>query len=425
MRFDDSNSLSLKARKNLYRSLDLRGNPFNPGELRGEQLSLLVGRQKEAGAVINALADDANALIYGLKGVGKSTFLNFINATLKNDRIIVTSVEGIPHERSFFLNILECLLRENMFEAEIQSEEDQDIHLDPLMPLGQWQIIRASLDAEKMFGFKSHYKQKIKRKPSLFETLKKKIEKYRRASAVYTTHDIVADIKNLSKTYSHDFPIVVCVDNFHKIAALKSTVMTFQETLAKEMFSQEIKFVVAGTPATFKSIEHGSSLLDRFPSGAQIALKPLNVENVRLLIQKRIDAYRLSRAEKVLSFDDEAIDLIAKLSDGYPRRVVDACNACLRFCVEKSKLRVTEEIAHKTLKNLGLLIPQKIYSSLSRETRDVYKTLLSMQPTGPAELANEIGKSKSTIFHHLKILVDAGLVKKTPWGEYRVSQKSL
>jgi type II secretory pathway predicted ATPase ExeA len=364
-----------------YKKAGLEYNPFTPDPLIEDNLSLFVGREKELERATNAIAKRKNVIISGWKGMGKTSFLSYLKAKVKSEKIMVSSMLATSEERPFFLSLLSGIFRENPI-----FKEDKVVSL-----------------------------------------IKENLRTYWKSPVAYPINLILEDILELIEHYRVvDFPLVVFIDEVQKLA-LPRAKHDLQVTLCDLMFKPNFVFVCAGMTSFFKMMEEpDAALADRFTPEGDIVLTPIKEKETKALIQRRLDEVRINQEETIQPFSSEVISLIHKYSQGNPRHIVNLSELILDSYIDEGE--ITKETVKNSAARLNLLFAQRALDQLSEETQEVFRAIADLSAGSPTSLSKAIGKPPSTIQYHLNTLKQAGLLVtkgKPPTTKYYIREEDI
>lgn len=351
-----------------YESIGLHRNPFFQNPLTETELHLWIGRDDEINKVVNKVGEERNVFICGLKGIGKTTMLNYFKNIAKKDKILVTSVYKCgTEERKFFLALLKNLLNDNKI-----------------------------LDTEN-------------RQSKRLQDMASKVERYEKAPATYSTSTIIEDIYEAIRYYQKseefkDFPLMVFVDEFQTV--LKSH-NTFISILCNMMFERNFIFVCAGLPTYYKDLNRNNEPLDdRFDY--TLSLRPLTVKETKDLITVRLKDVLIRKNTKLpFVLCDDDYEKINECSEGNPRTINTISEALLEDYLLKGKINVAK-IANK----LNLTIEQKLLDKFHPKTQEIFLLMRkNKKPIMLCDLSHMSGYPRTTVHHHLNVLRQHGLIE--------------
>ena len=350
-----------------YEKIGLRFNPFLPDPLTEDDVEkLMVGREKELDACYKAIADESNILIYGLKGVGKTTLLNYLKVKSKKQNLLISYLTMPKTLRKFLISLLLGLIKENPEPDNMDATTYHKIIRD----LDLYSSIPSAL-------------------PII--TLEKYIDKY-------------------ISMFDYDLPIIVFIDEIHSVAEGKTDPF-YISYLCNFFFEKKFIFVASGLTTFYKSNEPNiSALRDRFPD--EIPLKPLREEEIKELILKRIESACIE--ENSFTLPEEILNLVAEYSYGNPRLAVLLCRDIINKIAEGNVAdkRLFTEVAKKH----HLLYSQRLLEGLGQKTREIYSLILQYNPATPTHLSRISGYSPQSIQYHINILHSYGLIEKIGSG---------
>lgn len=364
-----------------YESIGLHRNPFFQNPLTETELHLWIGREDEIDQVVNKVGEERNVFICGLKGIGKTTMLNYFKKIAKKDRILVSSVYKCgTEERKFFLSLLKNLLNENKA-TDTESRQNKRIY-----------------------------------------DMASKVERYEKAPATYSTSTIIDDIYETIKYYKQsnefkDFPLIVFVDEFQTVLKSHST---FISILCNMMFERDILFICAGLPTYYNDLNKSNeSLDDRFDY--TLSLRPLTVKETKDLILVRLKDVLIRKNTKLpFALSDTDYEKINECSEGNPRVINTLCEAVLEEYLVKRKINVA-----KIANRLDLTIEQKVLDKFHPKTQEIFLLLKKQEkPTMLCDLSHLSGYPRTTVHHHLNVLKRHGLVEsegKTTSTRYEIT----
>jgi len=346
-----------------YEKIGLRYNPFLPAPLTEDDVEkLMVGREKELDACYKAIADKCNVLIYGLKGVGKTTLLNYLKVKAKKQKLLISYLTMPKSLRKFLIALLSGLIKENPE----PNNMDVTIYHKIIRDLDQYSSVPGAL-------------------PTI--TLEKYINKY-------------------IDMFDYDLPILVFIDEIHSVAEGKPDPF-YISYLCNLFFEKKFIFVACGLTTFYKSSEPNiSALRDRFPD--EVPLKPLREDEIKEIILKRIEMACIE--ENSFTLPEEILNLVAEYSHGNPRLAILLCRDIVNKIAEGGTInkKLFTEVAEKH----HLLYSQRLLDGLGQKTREIYALILQYNPATPTSLSRITGYSPQSIQYHINILHSYGLIEK-------------
>ena len=358
----DTNMLFAK-----YNKIGLKYNPFLPEPLSERDVDkLMVGRKKEIDECYRAISDRGNILIYGLKGVGKTTLLNFLKNKAKKEGLLVSSFTMPDSIRKFLLSLLSSMLKEN-------PEPD-------------------NLDA------------------TLYYKILKDVEQYSNIPSILPTITLEKYINKYLNMFTINYPVVVLIDEMHSIINRPNIV--YISYLCNYLFREDFIFVASGLTTFYKS--DGATigaLRDRFSD--EIPLKPLDEDEIKQIILKRIEMAWIEENSFVLP--EDILQIIGEYSYGNPRNAILLSRDVIKWIADGKKVDKNE--IKTILGEHSLLYSQKIMRSLSNKTKEIYLSIVNNKPATPTSLSNITGYSPQLIQYHIGILYSYGLLKRIGSGK--------
>jgi len=351
-----------------FNKINLKSNPFNKDELKTYQLHLFVGRKKEIENILSILGENKNIHIYGKKGIGKSSLLNYLSEEIKKENITIAPIKAPPlTKRQLYISIIKSLINNN------DIEENSDM-----------------------------------------ERYATKLDKYSTAPAIYPSRVILEDLKFFYEKFFKkvDFPVVVIIDNFDNIFRLTGVNgIDYITELTNIMYERyPFVFITAGLIGGIKDqyLEPIKQALEE-RLDAKFALRDLTLDETQKLIEKRLLDEKLPNTEG-FSFTEETIKTIHEKSET-PRETVDICDGLLRFSLSGNS--ITSNVIDNVTASLGLTQEQKVKAALREKPQRVYNKLLELDKAcSPIELSRYLNMNPNTVIYNLKILIDNELVKK-------------
>ena len=345
-----------------YKKIGLNLNPFSVEPLFNSDVErFMVGREREIKLCYREIANRNNILIYGLKGMGKTTLLNYLKVKLKEENVIVAYFNMPSSVRQFLLSLLSSLIKDN----------DEPTNIDA----------------------------------TLYHRILKDVDRYSKSPASLPVISLERYIEKYIQMFSTDFPIVVLIDELHSIT--KKTDVYLNSYLCTYLFKENFIFVASGLTTFYKPNEPTiSALRDRFPT--QIPLNPLSDKEIEEMIYKRLQSAMIE--ENSFNFPENILELVCEYSQGNPRVVMILCKDLVDMFAEGYPLN--KDTFTKIAKNHNLLYSQRLLDGLNERTREVYRLILKYSPTTPSKLSAITNLSPQNLHYHFNILYMNGLIKK-------------
>lgn len=128
------------------------------------------------------------------------------------------------------------------------------------------------------------------------------------------------------------------------------------------------------------------------------------------MVEKRIN----EKVDGESPFSKQSLERLAHYSKGVPYSMVNYCEKILHFCLDKKYDKITPRIVDEFMNTLSI---KKIdMLGITEMQREVLRKLFDMTSSykrgiSANEIAEEMGKARPTIFEHLRLLKEKGIVE--------------
>ena len=341
-----------------YERVGLKFNPFSKRPLEPHDMRLMVGRKKEARMCFKAIARCENCIIYGLKGIGKTTLINYVRYRCERAGVYTSFLNMPTSTRKFLISLLIGLIKNKP----------------------------KKMDA------------------TVYHKIIRDVNKYQNSPTVLSSFMLEQYIDKYIDMLDSQYPVVVFIDEIHNI--VKKSDAYLSSFLCTYLFKKEFVFIGSGLTTFYKSTDPSTDAMrDRFSQ--EVTLKPLNEKETRALILKRLkDAWV---EENAFLFPEEILDLVWEYSYGNPRLIITLCGDLVDVALEDE---LNENSCMEILKKHNLLYSQRLQEGLHGKTKEVYSLILQHNPITPTQLSELLVCSPQSVQYHLNILYSYGLITK-------------
>jgi len=251
------------------------------------------------------------------------------------------------------------------------------------------------------------------------------LDKYMAVGALYPTAAILEDYVKLKR-------ILLSVDPKARIVFLCDEANSLGNPAAQELLDQFNTFLEAGSQvfvfSAFPTIRARMNKVNVSTSDRiinEVGIKPFRYQESRDCIEKRLKSQRVPeyKGEASHPFTEEGLNKLIDMSDGIPRTLIILAKGCLRHLlnVEEDGGLIDEKVVEKVASEMGHTSEQIIMSYLPEKKQEVLKVLAKRMEVGVTELAEIMKVTKGTAHHHLKELVEEGLVMKNENRKYQLT----
>lgn len=388
-------------------------DPFNDMPIESDQFSLLVDRKEEIKKLERTIKSAAsgfrqNAAILGKDGMGKTSLINYIYGKSKMEREILPIKIGIT-QNSTAMDIMNDLM-EGMLEcihfglgSMVLSLFGKDASLKEIKKLLKgFKISKATEISVTIFGFISLSKRSEKTFKgardfnSLLNYLKSVIKFL--PNRIKTTMLLIDEGEYVTKDNSANL--------------LQSMRLLFQ--------TDPFMVIIAGSPVLFDklaSIE--PSFGNLFPEQNRIILKPLEINNVKQLVIKRLDRVKKNLKGTIAPFTDDSLRIILEYSAGNPRYIVRISSLSISKALEAKQ--ITSEHAKEASKEILSIMGRERFQRLESKDQNLLIKIGKMIAPSVTDLARELGPDEATISRHLNQLEELGYIRSTRDGRKRIA----
>lgn len=426
----------LKTEKNIYLSVNLAKNPFDIFPLfkdfrnkelcaKEEELFLLPEHLRRELKILTAMKDK-RALVYGLYGVGKTSFVDFILYITYNyrnhfgSRVIITESNIERAINELLLSICFDLVREielrklskpfELIRKWVTEKRYGDALFDNMLRLaGNYsEKVENSKTAKKekvaslsLAGTGIHlgYEEQIERRRC--------IQNYVNVLPMKNIAQYLADFLEITSKIGYE-DIIIFLDEGDHLGKLEEFLRML--TRSREiLFTKGYTFLVAGSVEIAKYTESIGSIFDKI-----IFIPPLSQDNFKKFLQNRIQWVNPQLTIESL-FEKEALDFLFECSRGVSKTLLRAAENALDFAVSRGDKKVTRlhclECQDTTY--------NKIEQALKKSHMMILKYLASLPYTAASDenLQQLVGVKRIQLRNLLEELLELGYVRKESRGK--------
>lgn len=388
-------------------------NPFTDMPLESAQLSLLVDRENEINkleAIINSAASGfrENGSILGKDGMGKTSLINYIYGKAKMKKEILPIKIEITQDITV-QDIMNNIMREILDSIDLGLGS---IFLSLLGKEPTLQEIKKSLK-----GFETTKITEISTSILGFINVSKRNEKTFKGAQDFNS------LLNYLKVVTESLPdiiktIMLLIDEGEYVA--KTTSASVLQSMRLLFQKNPFMIIIAGSPVLFDKLALVEpSFGNLFPEQNRINLEPLNFDDTKQLIIKRLDLVKKDFRGTALPFTDDSIRIILEYSKGNPRYIIRIASLSILKALEEEQ--ITSEHAKQAAKEILSIMGRERFQRLELNDQNLLIKIGKMVAPSVTELARELKVDEATISRSLNRLEELGYVKSTRDGRKRIA----
>ena len=395
-----------------WESLGFKSNPLNTDPITQSTLTLYTGHEHEAKTCANVLRErNVNLVVEGRRGVGTTSFANYLRFQAQEDRLYFTPRNEIRVERGWTLDILLAVVIANIIREIELFQPDKIIKsiIENKTFIAAKAISTRISETYRSFGLEafgfgvnyggdgaSTYPS-IVPSPVLGHHLEDLIELIYKAGYKY---GILVQLNNLDVGTIHDEIALK-----HLFNALRDYVQT-----------DGISWIFVGDIGLRRFIAQEVDRLDDIIS-YEVEINPLSEKEYETLIQKRVVYYRDSKRSD-LPIDDAVFLYLYKITKGRLRYIFGLLNRLIHTLhIGDLTDRITLDIAKPTLKELAQERVKRNHLTPTEE--EILKIVVLFPEVSVTSIAEKVGKSLQAVSKLLAGLLKYKLVIVRKHGKHR------
>lgn len=388
-------------------------DPFTDMPIEPSQLSLLVDREEEIKKLETIIKSATsgfrqNAAILGKDGMGKTSLINYIYGKSKMEKEILPIKMEITQD-STVQDIMNDLMREMLdcmhfgLGSMVLSLLGKDASLKEIKGLLKgFETSKATEISATIFGFVN---------------ISKRSEKTFKGAQDFNS--LLNYLKGVTEFMPNRIKtIMLLIDEGEYVA--KDNSASLLQSMRLLFQTSPFMVIIAGSPVLFDklaSIE--SSFGNLFPEQNRIILKPLEIDDVKQLIIKRLDLIKKDLKGTTAPFTEDSLRVILEYSAGNPRYIVRISSLSILKALEAEQ--ITSEHAKKASKEILSTMGRERFQRLESNDQNLLIKIGKMTAPSVTELAKETDADESTISRRLNQLEELGYVRRTRDGRKRIA----
>ncbi|PIS23946.1 MAG: hypothetical protein COT45_04940 [bacterium (Candidatus Stahlbacteria) CG08_land_8_20_14_0_20_40_26] len=398
----------------MWEKWGLRDNPYSQNPIDEHSLNLFVGRKKELAVCNNGLlTSNSRIVIEGGRGVGTTSLANYTRYTLSKKGKYLTPDIEISVARNWNLeHLLSNVLSAVVYALERRNQElNSNRKFRTIKKATQVIEERFKSVGGQAFGFGGQYGESA-------------VVSYPSLIPIVTLAQYVNELSEISKGKGYIKGIVIHLDNLDVDTIFKPDELGTLLNEARDSFQMEgYHWILIGDTGLRGFIGSNVDRLDDIIT-TEVRLKPLKLEEVQPLINKRMQYYSLTRRKIHPPIDFEVIEYLHKLTNGRLRYIFGICTRVLSLISGEALIRRVDLKFAKPIiiKLTEERISQRNISPLSLK---VLRELVELGQSTTTELTKKLGKGQTNVSRSLRELLMKGLVKFEKVGRNNVYSPSL
>lgn len=339
-------------------------NPFNPNF--GNVPTIFIDRSQQLKKVIDGLDNFGSpyqtTLVYGLRGVGKTSFLTDISQIVakRKDWIVVNLALGDDLMTSF----IQLIYKEaNSNLKKLLDQSDIDF---------------------SAFGLRvSHKHQNSKQ-----------------------SFRVVVE-ETLEKLKQENIKLLVTIDEAQSTPEVKEFATIYQ-LMRRENYA--ISLIMTGLPDKVSELQNDDVLTFLLRSG-RIVLEPLDAISMKF-------SYRKAFNEGNREIDDATLNSLLRMTNGYAYGFQLLGYLLWETKDKRINQSTIDNVIHEYQEMLYRNVYAKIYESLSDVDREFIKAMVSSEEVQIpiSEISNKLNKPKNYISIYRRRLIDDQVISSSKWG---------
>jgi Cdc6-like AAA superfamily ATPase len=388
-------------------------DPFTDMPIEPSHLSLLVDREEEIKKLETIIKSAAsgfrqNAAILGKDGMGKTSLINYIYGKSKMEKEILPIKMEIIQDSTVH-DIMNDLMREML----------DCMHFG----LGSMLLSLLGKDAslkeikELLKGFETSKATEISATIFGFLNISKRSEKTFKGTQDFNS--LLNYLKGVTKFMPKRIKtIMLLIDEGEYVA--KDNSANLLQSMRLLFQTSPFMVIIAGSPVLFDklaSIE--PSFGNLFPEQNRITLKPLEVDDIKQLIIKRLDLIKKDLKGTIAPFTEDSLRIILEYSRGNPRYIIRISSLSILKALEAEQ--ITSEHAKEASKEILSTMGRERFQRLESNDQNLLIKIGNMTAPSVTELARELKLDEATISRRLNQLEELGYVRSTRDGRKRIA----
>jgi Cdc6-like AAA superfamily ATPase len=388
-------------------------DPFTDMPIEPSHLSLLVDREEEIKKLETIIKSAAsgfrqNAAILGKDGMGKTSLINYIYGKSKMEKEILPIKMEIIQDSTVH-DIMNDLMREMLdcmhfgLGSMLLSLLGKDASLKEIKGLLKgFETSKATEISATIFGFLN---------------ISKRSEKTFKGTQDFNS--LLNYLKGVTKFMPKRIKtIMLLIDEGEYVA--KDNSANLLQSMRLLFQTSPFMVIIAGSPVLFDklaSIE--PSFGNLFPEQNRITLKPLEVDDIKQLIIKRLDLIKKDLKGTIAPFTEDSLRIILEYSRGNPRYIIRISSLSILKALEAEQ--ITSEHAKEASKEILSTMGRERFQRLESNDQNLLIKIGNMTAPSVTELARELKLDEATISRRLNQLEELGYVRSTRDGRKRIA----
>ncbi len=361
-----------------------------------EYRDLMAGREEESGKIKKYVLQN-NIIIYGTRGIGKSTLMNWTYRYIKhtyNGRVALIKITGVPTKWSdLLLNILENVL--DFVEDNEYMLSEKTILL--ANELKKW------IDSTTRFIISRLEFRLEKIMDRIYDDL---------GVPVYIFIDeangfvLYQEIRDKMKTFASN----------EAAMGRWRFVIVISDKAYLELFGKKV-----GKNDKNKDVREDKAFIDRFPLHVEVGY--LSDKSSMELIKKRLKyAITGEKTDEYYPFTKEAVETIIKESAGVPRDIIKNLRVSLIEAIDMNKIPITPRFAEKIINSEGSKVDKNILTKFKNNSGEIIINLLAESTRGVSvtDLSATLGISRQGVYKWLRKMMEEGIITSHKVGKTRL-----
>lgn len=398
-----------------WESLGFKDNPLNTDPIKQDTLQLYVGHKQEVVTCKNVLnGRNVNLVVEGARGVGTTSFANFLRFNSQASHVYFTPCNEIRVEAGWRLETLLAVIIANIV-REIELFQPGKIINDAKFKNAKALSIRIAeayrsfgLEA---FGFGVNYGKSagISTQPMIV------------SSAVLGHH--LEDLISLIQKFGYRYGILVQLNNLDIGTIHDEDHMKYLFNALRDYVQTDgISWIFVGDIGLRRFIAQEVDRLDDIIS-FETNIDPLTKDEYEKLIRRRIEYYRINTKAEI-PIDWEVFVYLYEITKGRLRYIFGLLNRLVNgLYMGDLTDRITLNIAKPMIVKLGR--ERVTRNGLSPNEEQVLTQLVKLKTASLTDLTKKIGKSVSYVSRLMSHLAEIKLVTSIKRGKNRVYRPVL